>query len=99
MFPDSSTKLLLDYESNKVRGAGFQTSRYAYEAGAEKSFGVNGLGSVTLRAGLFAGDLTGGVGLTYRGLQFSYGFSNKYSYMLPGEGAKKAEAIQLIAAL
>jgi len=59
-----------------------------------KKFGV-----VTLRAGLFAGDLTGGIGLRYRGLEFSYGFSNKYAYMLPGEGAKTSQAIQVIAAL
>ena len=98
-FPDSSTKLLLDYESDKVSGAGFRTSRYAYEAGVEKSFGVKKFGVVTLRAGLFAGDLTGGIGLRYRGLEFSYGFSNKYAYMLPGEGAKTSQAIQVIAAL
>ena len=98
-FPDSSTKLLLDYEEDKVSGAGFHTARYAYEAGAEKNFGVKRFGIVTLRAGLYAGDLTGGVGLTYRSLQFTYGFSNKYASLLPGEGVKTAHSLQLIAAL
>ncbi len=95
VFPDSSTKFLMDYESDKVSGAGLRTARYAYEAGVEKSFGVKKLGTLTLRAGLFAGDLTGGLGLTYRGIQFTYGFSNKYAYMLPGEGAKTAHALQV----
>lgn len=87
---DTKTLIAADFSRTKFDGPSFRYRKDAMSIGAERR-----IGSVAVRAGLYRGQSSGGLGATIGKVKIDWAFSNRYGDQLPGSGGRTAHYLQI----
>lgn len=87
---DQKTLIAADFSRTEFDGPSFRYRNDSFSIGAERK-----IGSMALRAGLYRGQLSGGVGFKIGSVKIDWAFTNRYSDQLPGSGGRTSHYLQI----
>lgn len=87
---DQKNLLAVDFVKTKFTGPSFRYRQSTVSFGAERT-----IGSITLRAGLYRGQFSGGIGTKIGKVKIDWAMTNRYGDQLPGSGGRTSHYLQI----